>query len=125
MLDDILKTAGNSLVFDALVKLMRANKAVAFVGAGASAGLYPTWGKFIEQLADHVVAQGKADLKDAERWKKDTDSTPQQRVNTIVRKLGEPLYRSFLKATFGPARGADGKRYTPTHAALFRLPFRG
>lgn len=122
MLEEILNIPGNRPVFDALTKLMREDKALAFVGA--SAGLYPMWGKFIDQLANHAVAQGKAEPKDAERWKKDTASTPQQRVNT-VRKLAEPLYRNFLKATFGPARGADGKRYTPTHAALFRLPFRG
>jgi hypothetical protein len=124
-LADILKIPGNDSVFDALVKLMREDKALAFIGAGASAGLYPMWGKFIDQLADHTVSQGKAEPKDADRWKKDTASTPQQRVNTIVRKLGESLYRNFLKATFGPARGVDSKRYTPTHAALLRLPFRG
>ncbi len=36
-----------------------------------------------------------------------------------------PLYRNFLRATFGPRKGPDGRRYTPTHAALLRLPFRG
>jgi hypothetical protein len=37
------------------------------------------------------------------------DLHPQQRVNTILRKLGEPLYRNFLKATFGPRKGPDGR----------------
>ena len=70
-------------------------------------------GKFIELLAEHAVAEGKAEDKDAKRWKADTTSNP----------LGEPLYRNFLRATFGPRKGADG-RYTATQAALLRLPFR-
>ncbi|MGH8576734.1 MAG: hypothetical protein ACREXX_15045 [Gammaproteobacteria bacterium] len=86
--------------------------------------MYPLWGRFIELLADHAVAEGKAEDKDAKRWKADTTSNPQQRVNVILRKLGEPLYRSFLRDTFGPRNGADGRRYTATHAALLRLPFR-
>lgn len=125
MLDDILTFSGNRPVFDGLATLVKEHQCVAFVGAGASAGLYPMWNRFIELLADHAVATGKAEPKDAERWKKDTALTPQQRVNTIVRKLGEPLYRDFLRATFSPACGSDGKRYTPSHAALLRLPFRG
>jgi hypothetical protein len=128
-LDDILAITGNRAVFEALTKLMAADKptdrAIAFVGAGASAGMYPLWGRFIEMLADHAVAEGKAEAKDATRWKADKTSSPQQRVNNILRRLGEPSYRSFLKTTFGPRTGDDGKRYTPTHAALLRLPFRG
>lgn len=124
-LDDILAIPGNRRVFDALTKLMAEEKAIAFAGAGASAGMYPLWGRFIEMLADHAVEEGKAAEKDATRWKADKTASPQQRVNNIIRKLGEPPYRRFLKATFGPQRGDDGKRYTPTHAALLRLPFRG
>jgi hypothetical protein len=48
--------------------------------------MYPLWGKFIELLADHAVAEGEAEEKDAKRWKADTTSTPQQRVNVILRK---------------------------------------
>lgn len=87
--------------------------------------MYPLWGQFIGQLADYAVTQGKAQPKDANRWKADTGSTPQQRVRTILRKLGDAHYHQFLKETFGPRLGDDGKRFTPTHAALLRLPFRG
>ena len=125
MLKDILNFPDNRAIFDGLAKLLKEQRAVAFVGAGASAGLYPMWNRFVQLLADHALAEGKADLKDAERWKKDTGSRLQQRIDTIVRRLGEALYRDFLKATFGPARGADGRRYTAAHAALLRLPFRG
>ena len=72
-------------MFKALLATLEAGKAIAFVGAGASAGMYPLWGKFIELLADHAVAEGKAEEKDAERWKADTTSTPQQRVRVRER----------------------------------------
>jgi hypothetical protein len=125
MLTDILAFPGNHPVFVDLVGLLKERLSVAFVGAGASAESYPTWSRLIELLADDAVAQGKAEPEDAERWKKDTASTPQQRVDIIVSKLGNPLYRDFLRHTFGPKRGADGKRYTAAHGTLLRLPFRG
>ncbi|MCA1852633.1 MAG: hypothetical protein LC647_09630 [Beggiatoa sp.] len=112
-------------MFEALCSILGDGKAIAFVGAGASAPMYPLWGQFIELLADHAVAEGKAEENDAKRWKADTISNPQQRVNVILRKLGEPRYRNFLRHTFGPRNGPDGRRYTATHAALLRLPFRG
>jgi len=124
-LDDILKLPGNQPVFKDLQQLLAEKKAIAFVGAGASAGLYPLWGEFIGKLADYAVEQGKAEPKDRDRWKADRASTPQQRVNTILRKLGEDPYRQFLRETFAPRYGGDGKRYTPIHATLLRLPFRG
>ncbi|MHC1788674.1 SIR2 family protein [Solidesulfovibrio sp.] len=117
---------GNEPVLEKLKDtLNNTRKPIAFVGAGASAGLYPLWGRFIEDLADHAVAAGKAEPGDAARWKKDTVSSPQRRVDTIVRKLEEGGYRAFLKTVFGPRRGSDGNCFTPLHAALMRLPFAG
>jgi tetratricopeptide (TPR) repeat protein len=124
-LDEILSIHGNRAAYDVLVSSLSEGEAIAFVGAGASAGMYPLWNQFIESLADHAVAEGKATPRDAARWKADTNSSPQQRVNVIVRKLGEPRYRNFLKESFAPRRGSDGKPYTVTHAALLRLPFSG
>lgn len=64
--DEILSIHGNRPVFDVLTAALRDGEAIAFVGAGASAGMYPLWGKFIELLADHTVVKGKAELKDWE-----------------------------------------------------------
>src|ERR1700749_3795090 len=124
-LDEILSIQGNAAVYKELLSALGEGEAIGFVGAGVSAGMYPLWNEFIESLADYAVAEGKAAPRDAARWKTDTTSTPQQRVNVILRKLDEPRYRKFLKDTFGPRKGSDGKRYTATHAALLRLPFRG
>ena len=67
-IDDVLSVAGNRPVFETLVSILKAGKAIAFVGAGASAPMYPLWGKFIELLAEHAVNEGKAEEKDAKRW---------------------------------------------------------
>ena len=67
-IDDVLSVAGNRPVFETLVSILKAGKAIAFVGAGASAPMYPLWGKFIELLADHAVNEGKAEERDAKRW---------------------------------------------------------
>ncbi len=124
-LDDILEIPGNRHLFSELQHLLAQKKAVAFVGAGASAGMYPLWGELIGQLADFAVEKSKAEPRDRDRWKADHNSNPQQRVNTILRKLGDDYYRQFLRQTFAPRRGPDGRRYTSIHATLLRLPFRG
>ncbi|HEY0078878.1 MAG TPA: SIR2 family protein [Pyrinomonadaceae bacterium] len=124
-LDEILSIPGNRPVFETMLSNLGEGEAIAFVGAGASAGMYPLWGEFIDLLADYAVQEGKARPKDAARWKSDTSSTPQQRVSLIIRRLDEPRYRSFLRQTFSPREAADGKRYTPIHESLLRLPFRG
>ena len=124
MLEDVLDIPGNRVVYDTLRQSVQEGRAIAFVGAGASAGMYPLWTELVEMLADHAVRQGKARPQDAERWKHDRISTPQQRVKSIVRKLGDELYRQFLRETFGP-HIRDDRRYTQIHEALLRLPFRG
>ncbi|MET0645282.1 MAG: toll/interleukin-1 receptor domain-containing protein [Pyrinomonadaceae bacterium] len=124
-LDEILSVPGNRAVFDALVSSLRDHEAIAFVGAGASAGMYPLWDEFINLLAHHAVAEGVAEPEEAARWKSGTNSTAQQRLTPIVVKLGEARYRNFLKGTFAPRRDHNGRRYTEAHAALLRLPFRG
>src|SRR5689334_22403637 len=125
ILEDILKIPGNQLVFEDLQQFLAEEKAIAFVGAGASAGMYPLWMELIDKLADLAVEKGKADPKERDRWKSDRISIPQKRVEAILWKLGEDNYRQYIKETFAPRNYKDGRRYTPTHAMLMRLPFRG
>jgi hypothetical protein len=42
-LDSVLDIDGNRHVFDRLRALIESRRAISFVGAGASAGLYPLW----------------------------------------------------------------------------------
>ena len=107
MLDDILAISNNRQVFEVLKQLFADEQAIAFVGAGASAGMYPQWGQVINQLADYAVDQGQAEPRDRDRWKADKTSTPQQRVNTILRRLDVAHYHNFLRSTFGARRGSE------------------
>ncbi|MEM9294127.1 MAG: SUMF1/EgtB/PvdO family nonheme iron enzyme [Acidobacteriota bacterium] len=109
---------GNLNVFKKLVELLHTGEAVGFVGAGASAGLYPLWPKLIEQLADEAIKRGLATEPLKTVWSK-MDSL--QAARQIRRKLGEGEFSEFIRSTFGPRKSLDNKRYTSKHAALMRL----
>ena len=125
MQDDITKCLGNHPYYEALKDFLKAStSAIAFVGSGASAGLYPLMGECIELLVKYAVSVGKMQPEEAKYWKKDNTYTEQERIDIIVRRIGDSYYRQFLRQTFGPKSDAQGKRYTPIHSELLHLPFR-
>ncbi len=112
---------GNKGALETCLGILRTGKAVGFVGAGASAGLYPLWSQLIEHLADAAVAGGApAALKKA--WCGQVD--PLQAALQLRKRLGEGKFAEEIRGLFGPKKTADGLRYTATHAALARLGFR-
>ena len=113
---------GNRQVFDELVKLLVSGDAVAFVGAGASAGLYPLWPQLIGRLADAAIAAGMADESTKQAWCGSIDAL--EAARQIRRRLGVGTFAEVVREVFAPRRGADDKRYTVTHDALARLGFR-
>ncbi len=115
---------GNEHAFERLRALLGGGKAISFVGAGTSAGLYPLWGGLITRLVDETKARGRA--SDAERaaWLKQRNDYPDQVVRGIKTALGEGIYAETLRRLFGPKAGPDGNHFTPIHAALLRLKFR-
>jgi tetratricopeptide (TPR) repeat protein len=124
-LDDVLAIPGNEYVLGRLQELLATEQAIAFVGAGASAGLYPLWGELIRRLAEEPVTRGLATAADRDYWLRTAERTPQQAVRGIRETLGRQMYGDVLRDTFGYRRGPDGRRCTPVHAALLQLPFRG
>lgn len=122
---DFQKFPGNDHVYKKLKELFQDERLrpIAFVGAGASAGLYPLWGQLITMLIDFAVQEAGVTPQEAARWKSDTDTTPQRRVTRLQQKLGDALFNRFLMNTFRKSK--DGRLYTEVHAALLRLPFRG
>ncbi len=108
----------NEPVYHRLCKLIASGETVAFVGAGASAGLYPTWRGLIRELA----AKTRASRADREFWIRIAGRRPQQAIRGIRETLGEKKYQAALRRMLSPA----GKQpaYTPTHAALAVLNFR-
>jgi hypothetical protein len=118
-------TPGNDYAFERLTKALASARAVAFVGAGASTGLYPLWNPLIRRLADEAVPQGLADDAERAHWLERCAARPQQTVRGIKDALQEGRYGSLLREIFGPKSGPDGRRFTAVHDALLRLPFRG
>jgi len=114
---------GNSGVFAALTKLVGSAEAIAYVGAGASAPLYPLWGELIRLLADAAVTAAKATERERELWCRRASSDPLATAHRIRSRLGPGRYAELIHETFKPRPGADGKPYTAVHAALLRLPF--
>jgi SIR2-like domain len=125
MLNDTLSLPGNGAVFDELTDRIGRRRAIAFVGAGASADLYPMWNECIRTLAELAVRERKVDAEVARYWLTDPALSPQQRVESIAHRLGERTYREFLRTTFAEKKGSNGKRYTRVHELLMSLPFRG
>ncbi len=123
-LSDILAIPGNEAVYKRLQKLLQEGSAITFVGAGASAPLYPLWPQLIAQLAHEPVARGLAADADGQYWLRNADSKPLQVASQIRARLGDPLYHTFLYETFKDRTGADGLTYTPAHAALMRASFK-
>jgi hypothetical protein len=124
-LDDVLDIPGNEHVLDRLWQLLGAEQAIAFVGAGASAGLYPLWGGLIRQLAQEPVTLGLATAADRDYWLRTAERSPQQAVRGIRESLGRQVYGEVLRGIFGYRKGPDGRQCTEVHASLLRLPFRG
>ncbi|HEX2571945.1 MAG TPA: SIR2 family protein [Polyangia bacterium] len=115
---------GNEHVRERLRELLKEGTGIAFVGAGASAGLYPLWGELIERLADEAVKRGLAAPADREFWLRKGNKAIQA-VRGIKQALGESIYGKVMREIFRPKRGPDGRQFTPLHAALVELPFRG
>ena len=115
---------GNPLAFEQLRDLLHGRKAIAFVGAGASAGLYPLWDELIRELANEAVLHGAAEA-DRKYWLENFGRNPDVVVAGIKRALIQGSYAEQLRAIFRPKAGADGNYFTPLHSVLIRLPFKG
>lgn len=116
---------GNDDALQRLQEVLDTRKAIAFVGAGASAGLYPLWNGLIAQLADAVVRRGLADEATRKYWLDNASNRPHQVVRGIKQALGDANYGAELRAIFGPKAGPDGNAFTAVHGALMRMRFRG
>jgi tetratricopeptide (TPR) repeat protein len=103
---------------------VKGGEAIAFVGAGASAGLYPLWGELIEQLANQAVLRGALDA-DRNFWISNAYRFPDDVVDGIKGALDPGTFAELLRDIFRTKAGADGNCFTQVHGALALLPFKG
>lgn len=115
---------GNKHGFERLQDLLQDGQAISFVGAGASAGLYPLWGELITNLATEAINRGRVYAAQHDAWLSSQARYPDQVVHDIKHALGDGVYATVLNEMFRQRPGPDGNCFTPTHAALLRLPFK-
>ncbi len=71
---------GNEHALERLRDGLDTKTAIAFVGAGASAGLYPLWGQLINVLIEEASRRGLADDATCQLWRGMAASRPQQAI---------------------------------------------
>jgi tetratricopeptide (TPR) repeat protein len=120
LLDDILAIPGNAPVYRHLRDLLDARQAVAFVGAGVSAPLYPLWPELLKSLAHATVDKGLATVADEEYWLRTAGKRPLQVATQIHQKLTDAHYYPFLYETFKDRP----PHFTLAHDVLIRCNFK-
>jgi hypothetical protein len=121
----ILEIEGNAAALERLEDIVRSGAGFAFVGAGASAGIYPLWRELYVAMAEEAGARGLAGEGERRRWDEAFGPSPQTVLEEVRSLLGEGSYRSVLRSAFRPKAGFDGNRFSPLHGAIAELRFRG
>ncbi len=113
---------GNVPVLGKLQQLLDSGRAIAFVGAGASAGLYPIWQELVRDIIDDVAENRLAQRTAMDFWLRMSERSPARAFERIKNAVGEPNYYSFLSRTFCQL---PQPAFTAIHEAMMRLPFLG
>jgi tetratricopeptide (TPR) repeat protein len=107
-----------------LRQVVDGGKAIAFLGAGASAPLYPLWKNVIDDLVD--AAASRLDLAAVATCKDLAAVNPDAVVEKIRRELGAGAYRDTLRQVFRARRDPEtGRTYTLVHELVARCDLAG
>ena len=120
---EIQSISGNGPVLEELYKLLESGEAIALVGAGASAGLWPLWNEFLHGFIAHSLKSGKINSNEAAFFQQEASQTPLETAQQLRNKIGEQLYFQYLYETFRDKISPHtGDAFTLTHRALLQLP---
>lgn len=120
---EIREIPGNGPVLEVLYKLLESGEAIALVGAGASAGLWPLWNEFLQGLIEHSQKNGKISQDEAAYFLKDAPQDPLIIAQLLRKKIGDPLYFEYLQETFSDKISPHTSgAFTLAHKALMQLP---
>jgi SIR2-like protein len=109
---------------EALETTMAGHQGIAFLGAGASAPLYPLWDGVISELLDH--ASSWVGEKKTTQIRKAAREHPDAVVEIVRQHTGDRIYRRLLRETFRVRRDKDtGLTWTPLQEIIVRCPFAG
>ncbi|MCP4607585.1 MAG: hypothetical protein GY845_02560 [Planctomycetes bacterium] len=122
--NQIKAVPGNEPVLEKLYELLDSKEAIAFVGAGASAGLWPLWDEFLTGFVDHSLKLGKITQPEADYFKKDALQNPLETAQQLRNKITEDRdYFEYIQETFKDKISPQTNgAFTSTHKALLQLP---
>ncbi|MFF5292612.1 SIR2 family protein [Paractinoplanes globisporus] len=107
----------------ALREYLAAGDAVAFLGAGASAPLYPLWAGLIGELVD--AAAPRLSEAQAATCRALAGQAPEEVVEILRRQLGAPKFREALREAFRVRRDPEsGRTWTEVHELVCRCAFK-
>ncbi|WP_312034166.1 SIR2 family protein [Actinoplanes sp. TBRC 11911] len=119
--DDLARV--NAAGLDALRRYLDGGDAVAFLGAGVSAPLYPLWTAVIGDLVDVASARGLSD-ETAATIRAVAAQRPDTAVALVRQHLGAHRYQAALRDVFRVRHDEEsGRTWTPTHELVCRCPF--
>ena len=107
----------------ALREYLDAGKAVAFLGAGVSAPLYPLWDGLIEEVVDaaanRLTEQEEATCRALAR------ESPEEVIEVVRACLGAVTYREVLREVLGVRTGPEsGRSWTAVQELVCRCAFK-
>jgi len=108
----------------ALRGYLKSGEAVAFLGAGASAPLYPLWAGLIGELLD--AAASRLTPAQVATCRALAGSAPEEVVEILRRSLGSPAaYHAALREVLRARTGPDsGRSWTAVHELVCRCAFK-
>ena len=114
---------GNEAALEQLYTLLDEGEAIAFVGAGVSAELWPLWNNFLKSFVDHGKKLGKITAEEADYFKEQATDNPLEIAQQLRNKLGKREYFTYLRETFeDKTSDLTNGAYTQNHEALLQLP---
>ena len=106
----------------ALRDYLASGQAVAFLGAGVSAPLYPLWTGLIGELVD--AAAGRLDDRQAESLRALASQSPEEVVEIVRTALGTGAYREVLRRVLRVRTDPEsGRSWTPVQELVCRCAF--
>jgi len=107
----------------ALRGYLASSETVAFLGAGASAPLYPLWNGLIGELID--AAADRLSEQEAETCRALASSSPEEVVEIVRRFLGTPIYREVLREVLRVRVAPEsGRSWTAVQELVCRCAFK-
>lgn len=107
----------------ALQAYLAAGDAVAFLGAGVSAPLYPLWAGLIDELID--AAAPRMSEREAETCRELARESPEEVVEIVRSSLGPGVYREVLREILRVRTDPEtGRTWTPVQELVCRCAFK-